>query len=120
MRRTMRRWSWLVLAACGGSPHAVHAPEEPRLVASVAQQTWYRATTICGQGPYEIELPATGAKYGEDIDVMLHAPHAIALRAELVADGKVVEQRTYGQAPANARCIADTKERLALAHGGAG
>jgi len=108
----------MLLAACGGSPRPVHAPDEPRLVATVTQQTWYRATTICGQGPYEIEIPATGAKYGEDIDVMLHAPHAVALRAELVADGKVVEQTTYGNTPANARCVADTKERLALAHAG--
>lgn len=112
----------MLFAACGGSHPAPRSPavDEPRLVPTVTQQTWYRATTICGQGPYVIELPAAGAKYGEDIDVMVHAPHAIALHAELVSDGQVVKQMTYGNAPANARCVADTKERLALAHAGGG
>ena len=86
----------------------------------VQQQTWYRATTICGQGPYEIELPTAGSTYGEEVEVMLHAPHAVALHAELVADGQSVQQTTYGGTPANARCVADMKERLALAHAGGG
>ncbi|MBV8762133.1 MAG: hypothetical protein JO257_32870 [Deltaproteobacteria bacterium] len=118
----MRSLSLLVVAACGGSPgpRAPHAPDEPRLIPGVAQQTWYRATTICGQGPYEIELPATGSKYGEEVEVMVHAPHAVALHAELVADGTPVQQTTYGQTPANARCVADTKERLAAGHAGGG
>ncbi len=86
----------------------------------VQQQTWYRATTICGQGPYDIELPTAGSSYGEEVEVMLHAPHAVALHAELVADGQSVQQTTYGGTPANARCVADMKERLALAHAGGG
>lgn len=115
----MRRLSVFLLAACGSSP-GPRSPraDEPRLVPTVTQQTWYRATTICGQGPYTIELPTMGAKDGEEAEVMLHAPHAVALHAELVAEGQVVQQMTYGNTPANARCVADTKERLALAHAG--
>ena len=122
MRRTMvRRLSWIVLAACGGSPgpRAPHA-EAPHLEPHVAEQTWYRATSICGQGPYTVELPTTGARWGEDVELLVHAPRAIALHAEVLADGAQVSQTTYGSAPANSRCIADAKERLALAHAGTG
>jgi hypothetical protein len=122
MRRTMvKRLSWIVLAACGGSPgpRAPHA-EAPHLEPHVAEQTWYRATSICGQGPFEVELPTTGARWGEDVELLVHAPRAIALHAEVLADGTQATQTTYGTAPANSRCVADAKERLALAHTGTG
>jgi hypothetical protein len=108
-----------VLAACGGHSPAPRAPEPARPhLEPHAEQTWYRATTICGQGPYEIELPTTGAKYGEEVSLELHAPRAVALRVEVLADGKQVASRTFGGKPENARCVADAKERLAMAHAG--
>jgi hypothetical protein len=125
MRRTMiRRLSWIVLAACGGAPsgsgpRAPHA-EAPHLEPHVAEQTWYRATSICGQGPFEVQLPTTGARWGEDVELLVHAPRAITLHAEVLADGAQVSQTTFGSAPANSRCVADMKERLAMAHTGGG
>lgn len=118
-----RRLCWLfVTAACGGSPgpRAPHAPDEPRLEPKVAEQTWYRAQSICGQGPFEVELPTVGAKWGEEVELLVHTPRKLALHAEVIADGQQVEARTFGDRPDNARCIADAHERLVLAHAGGG
>ena len=122
-----RRLIWLALAACGGSPGprapqagAEADPDAIRLQPVVAEQIWYRATSTCGQGPYEIELAATGARWGEEVELLVHAPRAIALHADVVADGSQVANTTYGGKPDNARCVADARERLALAHAGGG
>jgi hypothetical protein len=121
MRQMLKRVCWIVVAACGGSsgPRAPHAPAI-RLEPVVAEQTWYRTTTVCGQGPYEVELSAAGAKWGEEVELLVHAPHAIELRAEVIADGKEVAHTSFGSAPANARCVADAHERLALGTRGTG
>jgi WXXGXW repeat (2 copies) len=113
----------VVLAGCGGGGGGSPAPREPqapaiRLDPVVAEQTWYRATTVCGQGPYEIELATSGARWGEDVALLIHAPHAVALHAEIVGDGAPMAQTMYGNASANTRCVADARERLALAHVG--
>jgi hypothetical protein len=112
-------------AACGGAPKGPAAPasEGPRLVPRVDLQ-WYRVRSTCAQGPFELEVPVAANRYGESVELELHTPRAIALDAVILVDGKEVA-RTHGvfddhghtsAAPANARCIADAKERLVLAH----
>src|SRR4051794_38240896 len=121
MRRFMKRLCWIVVAACGSpGPKAPRVPDEPRLEPKVAEQTWYRAQSICGQGPFEVELPTVGAKWGEEVELLVHAPRKIVVHAEVLADDKQVDSRTFGDRPDNARCVADAKERLALAHAGGG
>ncbi len=97
----MRRMSRLALlvtlvTACRGSGHvAVQSsaqPQavEPRLITSVAGQQWYRARSACAQGPFEIEVPALDAKYGQGLDLMLETPRRVAVHAVLLVDDREV------------------------------
>ncbi|HEU0035008.1 MAG TPA: hypothetical protein VFQ53_30490 [Kofleriaceae bacterium] len=131
----------LAVCACGSKPKpaAPVAPDdidepaarggpEIRLVPSVAAQVWYRSPTSCGQGPYELELPLDDARWQQELELQLATPRRIALHAVLIVDG-IEGQRTAGVfgpqgstsgAADNARCVADTKERLAALRGGGG
>lgn len=125
MMRRMFRTALLatLVTACGGSKGSVEPQVvEPRLITSIAGQQWYRVHSTCAQGPYEIEVPATEAKWGQGVDLMLATPRKLALHAVLLVDDKEVTStdavfdatgRTHGK-PDNARCIADVTERLAL------
>jgi len=118
----------ILSASCGGNAKPITAPkaEAIALVPSVTEQSWYRAMSICGQGPYEIEIPVADAKYGEDFELRVATPRRIAVQAVIVADGADVARRSTvfgrdGQSddkPDNARCVADAKERLVAARGG--
>ncbi len=125
----VKRLLFLLIAACGGSPArpAAPAPEEPRLVPSV-ELGWYRARATCAQGPFEVEVPIGGSRYGESVDLEVHTTHAIALDAVVLVDGKELG-RTHGTfaaegrtqtAAANERCLADARERGALVTPGTG
>lgn len=115
--------------ACGGG--ARRGPAQPSastspyvgvaLEQTVAEELWYRATSICGQGPYEIEVPVGNARWGEEVELRLATPRRIALHAVLVADDAEVAKdesvynetgRTGGKAE-NTRCVADLRERIA-------
>ena len=57
----------------GGSTTALEAPER------------------CGQGPYTIEIPAEGARWGERVELFAYTPRPLDLRYEVrVGDGPVV------------------------------
>jgi hypothetical protein len=126
--------SWFVLlVACGGSGRPVaREPVEDvgvALLPEVATRTWYRAPSICGQGPYEVEVPIAGAKYGEDVVVSLATPRRVALMAVVLGDDGAEVVKTAGLfdaggrgqgAAENLRCVADQKERLAALRGGSG
>lgn len=128
----MRCWSFVLLIACGGSTGPV--AREPvgtigiGLERAVSSRTWYRATTICGQGPYEIEVPVSNAKYGEDIVVSISTPRRVSMTAVVIADEVELRKAvaTYdalgiGQGAAeNTRCVADHEERLANLRAGGG
>ena len=45
---------------------------------------------MCGQGPYELEIPVAGAKWGEEFELRLHAPHRVEVQAVVLADGTEV------------------------------
>lgn len=118
------------LAACGGSSKAPRGPEavEIRLEPVVAEQTWYRAVSTCGQGPYEIELPAAGARWGEDVELRVRTPRRVALQAVILVDDAEVARTSgvfdgtgvaTGKAD-NTRCVADARERLVLGRSGGG
>lgn len=127
----MSRFAYLgvLAAACGGSsprPAASYAPPEPALEPQVAEQRWYRATTTCAQGPWELDVAPSGARWGEEVELRLKTPRAVALHAELIVDDdaplavdRVLDPRG-GSVAENARCVADAKERLVLARGGSG
>lgn len=118
------------LVACGGSGKGPQDPRlvEPRLLPAIADQTWYRSTSTCGQGPYEIELPAAGARWGEDFELRLHTPRRVALQAVVLVDDAEVARASgvydaSGSAagkPDNTRCVADARERLAIGRSGTG
>jgi hypothetical protein len=126
----MKRLAWLlVLAGCGGGHHPATVPTEKTigLQTTVALQAWYRSPAPCGQGPYEIAIPASDAKWGEQVEVRLHAAHGVALHAVLVVDGTEVDHRdgTFDSQGSNARldntrCIADKRERVAAGRAGGG
>ena len=133
MMRTMSRRSVLfatLVLGCGGRAPAPQVPQgdEIRLEPVIAGQQWYRAVSTCAQGPFEVEVPATGAKWGEDIELRLHTPRRVGLHAVILVDGKETEVQdavfdsagTSGAKPENARCIADAKERLVLGRAGGG
>ena len=117
---------------CGGGapPRGATTPSGPAIALeeSVAEQVWYRATSICGQGPYEIEVPIAGARWGEEVELRLATPRRIALHAVIVADdAEVVKdaavydpQGKAGGKAENTRCVADLRERLAASRGGPG
>jgi len=123
----MSRWFVLLLVACGGSPpHPPAGPVVPALQPSVAGLQWYRALSTCAQGPYEVTLDASHARYGEDFELQLHTPRKLALDAVILVDGTEVD-RTHGVfdargsaggKPDNAKCIADAHERLVLGRTG--
>ena len=127
--------SWFVLlVACGGNPKPAVGPVEEigiKLELQTATTVWYRAPTICGQGPYEIEVPMVGHKYGEELVVRLSTPRRISLTAIVLAgDGHELTKSagTFDHAgktisngrPDNVRCVADDKERRATLGGGGG
>ena len=122
----MRCWASILvtLVACG-RPKPPVAPT-PTLDPVISAQAWFRAPTICAQGPFELALPAAppgpAAKWGEDVALRVVTPRAIALEALILADGVVIGRRSIVVAshgaiagpPANHRCVADARERLAL------
>ncbi len=131
-----RRWALAgtLVAACGGkspAPQAYGASPataanggtvEPALEPQVASQQWYRAQTTCSQGPYELEVQGSGAKWGEEFELRLHTPRNVALHAVILVDGKetsVIDEvfstdGTIGHKPHNARCVASARERIVL------
>ena len=127
----------IAVAACGGGatqgPTTPAGPttstsQTPALEPQVGELQWYRAVSTCGQGPFEVEVPATGNKWGEEIELRIATPRKIALHAVMVVDGAelaktdtVIDRdgRTSG-APDNSKCIADVRERLVLGRAGTG
>ena len=121
------------LAACGGGRRAPvtvtpPAPQPIGIYPQVAHQAWYRVTTSCAQGPFEVEVPIAGAAYGEEVELRLQTPRKVALQAVVLADEDEVAKAgavfgatgiTDGRAD-NTRCVADARERLALGRGGGG
>ncbi len=129
----MARWvlGVLVLAgACGGGSSRVRTASDdtPRLMPGVAEQRWYRSRSMCGQGPYELELPVSGVRWGEEFELRVHAPHRVAIQAVILADDEEVTRgggvyTTTGesdQPPENSRCVAGARERLTLGRPGGG
>jgi hypothetical protein len=117
-----------LIGACGGAPRHPSTQVEIGLEPAIALQQWYRSQSTCAQGPYEIDLPVSGARWGEQLELRLHTPRRVAINAVIVADGAEVERTAAvfdggGQVqgkPDNARCIADAHERLTLGRTGTG
>ena len=119
----------IVVAACGGG--AASGPTSPggstpRLEPQIGDLQWYRAVSTCGQGPFEIELPVTGNKWGEELELRVATPRKIALQAVMLVDGTELAKtdttidrdgRAFG-APDNAKCVADARERYVLGRPG--
>src|SRR5690606_40363578 len=85
------------LVGCGGGATTARAPaaDTPRLLPTVVAQSWYRAAASCAQGPFEIEVPVAGERWGEEVELHLHTPRAVALQAVILVDGAEVA-RTGG------------------------
>ena len=136
----MRLLSMVILvAACGGgsaSRSASSGPTTParpvvtapQLEPAIGELRWYRSVSTCAQGPFEVELPVTGNKWGEEWELRLATPRKIALHTVVLVDGVEVAKdeatldrdgRTSG-APDNSRCVADARERLVLGRSGGG
>lgn len=98
----------------------------------------YQAPERCGQGPYEIVVPAGGSRWGEGIEIVAYSPRGIAGHYEVSAGDEVVESGTFDRREVprltsigggeeynlqavdepvdNARCLAPDAER-AIAEG---
>ncbi|MBA3392811.1 MAG: hypothetical protein H0T89_09210, partial [Deltaproteobacteria bacterium] len=127
----MRRLVTLgLILGCGGSAPKSTAPygRAYELVPTVTAEAWYRSPSLCGQGPYELEVPVAGARWGEELELRVTTPRPVQLVAVVIADGEEVAKRDavfdrtgqVGGRPANARCVAAISERLAASRGGGG
>ncbi len=106
------------LVACG-----------PTLRPKAARVRAYSSTRACSQGPFIVDLPATGARWGEQIVVQVWTRHAIAGRYDVTVGKEVILRGRFGpghhryqttnaerstfnwqyttpKGPDNARCIA--------------
>ncbi|HEY5921176.1 MAG TPA: hypothetical protein VIV11_05875 [Kofleriaceae bacterium] len=123
----------MVVAACGGGQRASTMPSAPTttigLQSFVAHRAWYVSPARCGQGPYDIVIPASATKWGEQVDLVLSTKHGVALHAVLLVDGAEVARTsgTFDMTGANAqldntRCLADKRVRVAASRtsGGGG
>lgn len=122
----MSRWmlSLVGAAACGHGGHA----NAPHLVPAIEAQTWYRSPADCAQGPFEVVVPVEGSKYGEDVELRVHAPRRIEVHASVADTDREVAKiagvfdgggRRDGKAD-NARCVASAGERLAMVRASSG
>ena len=50
----------------------------------------FTAPTRCGQGPYEIVVPATGARWGEELTFEVFGPYPPALEVAIEVDGETL------------------------------
>ncbi len=120
------------LCACGGSTKhtAGLGGGGPALVASVESLAFYKSRSSCAQGPFELELPLVGSRYGEAVELLVTTPRRIEVHAEIAAGSESLAavEGTFdpgGRAPTdarpdNARCLADVRARLSAARGGGG
>lgn len=127
----MRRLVTLgLILGCGGSSPKSTTPygRAYELVPTVTAEAWYRSPNLCGQGPYELEVPVAGARWGEELELRVTTPRPVQLVAVVIADDEEVAKRDavfdrtgqVGGRPANARCVAAISERLAASRGGGG
>ena len=77
---TKSRFALLVLAAAGLAPGC-----GPYMRQETVGVLAYQAAEPCGQGPYEIVVPATGSRWGEGVEVYAYGPGAIEGTVELSA-----------------------------------
>ena len=54
----------------------------------------FRSPEVCGQGPYDIVLPAAGASWGEILEVRVVSPHPLRGYTEVLVDGEPYGART--------------------------
>ncbi|MCP4448487.1 MAG: hypothetical protein GY811_24565 [Myxococcales bacterium] len=88
----------------------------PHITTHAVSETTYVATTECGQGPYAIEIPALGARYGEEIELHIESDHRVEFTATLeTGDSELLrDKRMSGPKVAregaldNQRCLAQS------------
>src|SRR5688500_16248459 len=69
-------------------------PAKPYEVRSI--KNFQAVGTTCGQGPYRIEVPAVGAKFGEQIEVNICAPRSLQGDYRLIRGKTANEPRHFG------------------------
>lgn len=57
----------------------------------------YRSTRACSQGPFVIDLPASGARWGEHIVIQAWSRRAIQGRYDVTVGGRVVTRGSFGK-----------------------
>lgn len=55
----------------------------------------FQSPERCGQGPYDIVVPARGARWGEGISVIAYSPRAIAGRYEIREGDEVIQEGSF-------------------------
>ena len=93
----------VALAGCGGGPHLVSHPVEARTFAA-------RPGATCGQELVTTTFVARGARWGEDLDVVVCGAHALSGRIEVTADrvnmgGPFTWTGGFGDQRDNRRCL---------------
>lgn len=102
-RRLLAIAGTLALGGCGGGPHLVSHPVETRTFAA-------RPGATCGQELVTTTFVARGARWGEDLDVVVCGAHALSGRIEVTADrvdmgGPFTWTGVFGRERDNRRCL---------------
>ncbi len=63
------------------------------------------APASCGQGPYEVQIPANGTKGSEGVEVIACTPRRLAGRAQLLVGDQGLGTESFGDVADNARCL---------------
>jgi hypothetical protein len=117
----MRLWGIaLVFAACGGSPRHTSAPEDPerkRIEAmeppspyAVQRIRGYTAPAGCSQGPFRIAAVATGARFGEQLEVNICAPRSLQGDYRFTHGTEKGEPHHFGSRNNSDRCVPTAAE----------
>lgn len=84
-----------------------------RLKPHTHRSRFFMAKKRCSQGPFSIRLTALGARWGERIQVHVHAPRRIKARYDMYVDGKTHMNGSFGffSKPQNSMCVSSKAER---------
>src|SRR5271170_294008 len=91
-RSEAMRLGWLALGVVACNSFNYHTHE-------------FIAGTACGQGPYDVHIPADGTTAEDSVEVFVCTPRRIAGHVEVTIGG-LHDNETFGSDADNQRCVA--------------
>ncbi len=90
----------------------------PFLARREHKKQYFRSARMCSQGPLEVEVQATGYRWGEDIALKVYSPRPLSFQYVIdIGDEKKVSSGRIGRDDENvenSRCVLSEKETLSL------